>query len=137
MKSAALLSFSAAAMVGLGGAIGAMLRYWMSARLSAAEWPSKGAAGAWAILIVNILGCLAFGLLQGWARSRPEPHAALFCLTGVLGGFTTFSTFGWDTYHFISQGKWAWAAANALTSVAGGVLAVALGVWLAKAKFGS
>lgn len=126
------MKMSLIAVVGIGGGLGAMLRYWLGTWISTTQWPTKETAGTWAILVINLLGCLAFGLLQGWVKPRPDPHLALFCLTGLLGGFTTFSTFGWDTYNLVSQGKWAWAVANVLLSVCGGLTAVAVGVWLAK-----
>jgi fluoride exporter len=116
--------------VWLGGGLGAALRHVLAARLSAAPWPEKALAGPWAIFVVNTLGCLAFGLLHGWAKAKPEPTTALFFLTGTLGGFTTFSTFAWDTHQLAQQGRWGWAAANTGASVLAGLLAVALGLKL-------
>ena len=82
--------------VGLGGATGAILRYLVSGciqRLSDTPLFPYGTLG------VNVLGCLAIGLLGGWADNAEmfSPSARLFLLIGLLGGFTTFSTFGYET----------------------------------------
>ena len=82
--------------IGLGGATGAILRYLVSGwiqRLSDTPLFPYGTLG------VNVLGCLAIGLLGGWADNAEmfSPSARLFLLIGLLGGFTTFSTFGYET----------------------------------------
>jgi CrcB protein len=83
-------------MVGLGGFAGSVLRYWISGwlqRLCDSPLFPYGTLG------VNVLGCLLIGLLGGWADNVElfGPHARLFLLVGLLGGFTTFSTFGYET----------------------------------------
>ena len=83
-------------MVGLGGFAGAICRYLLS------TWVQK--SSGWisfpiGTLVVNVLGCLIIGLLGGLVISKElfSPAARLFLLTGLLGGFTTFSTFSYET----------------------------------------
>ncbi|MBP7051440.1 MAG: fluoride efflux transporter CrcB [Phycisphaerae bacterium] len=83
-------------LVGVGGFVGSILRYLVSG------WV-QGLAGSptfgYGTLSVNVVGCLAIGLLGGWADNAGllGSSARLFLLIGVLGGFTTFSTFGYET----------------------------------------
>ena len=83
-------------MVGLGGFVGAACRYLLS------TWVQK--SSGWisfpiGTLVVNVLGCLFIGFLGGLVISRElfSPTMRLFLLTGLLGGFTTFSTFSFET----------------------------------------
>lgn len=80
-------------------------------------------------LTVNTVGCLAIGLLAGLAESRSVlgPEARLFVLMGVLGGFTTFSTFGYETLSLLREGAWLPAIGNVGASVFLGLAAVWLG----------
>jgi CrcB protein len=82
--------------VGLGGCIGSILRYLVSGWVQGLTGSSTFGYGT---LSVNVVGCLAIGLLGGWADNAGllGPSARLFLLVGVLGGFTTFSTFGYET----------------------------------------
>ncbi len=118
-------------LVAAGGALGAVLRFWVSQRPTAEFWTSRGLATPWSILLINVAGCFLFGLLQAWTAKHGQPWR-FFLLTGVLGGFTTFSSFGWDTWLLFSQGRYLWALGNALASVALGVTAVGVGVWLTR-----
>jgi len=83
-------------MVGLGGFTGSVFRYLVSGwiqRLSGTAFFPYGTLG------VNVLGCLLIGLLGGWADNVElfSPPVRLFLLVGLLGGFTTFSTFSYET----------------------------------------
>ncbi len=83
-------------LVGAGGFVGSILRYLVSGWVQGLlDRPTFGCG----TLSVNVLGCLAIGLLGGWADNAGllGPSARLFLLVGVLGGFTTFSTFGYET----------------------------------------
>ncbi|MBE9524909.1 MAG: fluoride efflux transporter CrcB [Chloroflexi bacterium] len=90
--------------VGVGGFFGATLRYliggWISQLTSESNFP-------YGTLAVNILGCLAIGLISGLAETRglltPEMH--LLILTGVLGALTTFSTFSYETASLVRMGE--------------------------------
>lgn len=82
-------------LVGLGGFVGSAARYVVG------EWVHRGGTGGYpyGTLVVNVLGCAAIGLLAGALDARPTPSAGLraFLVVGVLGGFTTFSTFAHET----------------------------------------
>ena len=114
-------------LVGFGGAIGAMARYlvggWVLHHTIQERLP-------WGTLAVNLLGCLAIGLLAG-AAERFEiltPEARLFLITGVLGGFTTFSAFGYDTVFLLRRGEALVAAGYVGASGGLGIAAVWLGL---------
>jgi len=83
-------------LVGVGGFVGSILRYLVSGWVQGLTGSPTFGYGT---LSVNVVGCLAIGLLGGWADNAGllGPSARLFLLIGVLGGFTTFSTFGYET----------------------------------------
>jgi len=85
-----------AALVGFGGFIGSVARYLMAGAVHRVADRALFPSGT---LAVNVLGCLAIGFLGGLAESRGvlSASARLFLLIGVLGGFTTFSSFGFET----------------------------------------
>ncbi len=109
--------------IALGGGLGAVLRYAVS---SGAQHLTQGTFPV-GTLAVNTLGCLAVGLLgtlfAGPFLVREEVRFAL--LVGFLGGFTTFSTYGFETLALLNDGEWWWAAANVTLANALGLL----GVW--------
>ncbi|MBA3911643.1 MAG: fluoride efflux transporter CrcB [Rhodobacter sp.] len=107
-------------LVALGGAIGSVLRYLM---VSAVGAPLGTAA-------VNVLGSFAIGVLFVWlgARGGWQP----FLMTGILGGFTTFSAFSLDALKLIEAGQTFQAAAYVIGSVFLSLAAVMLGVALAR-----
>lgn len=108
--------------VGAGGFIGSVLRYWLSGAVyllvPAPRLP-------WGTLAVNVLGCFAIGLLGGLAEARGvlTPGTRLFLLIGVLGGFTTFSTFGYETLALLREQAVARAALNVALQVVAGLTA--------------
>lgn len=119
-------------LVGVGGFIGSVLRYlagtWTQRLLHEPAWP-------YGTLLVNVVGCLLLGLLGGLADhgSRSElmtPGSRHLLMIGLLGGFTTFSTFGYETMSLVRQGQHGWALANVAASLILGLLAVALGYLL-------
>ena len=107
-------------LIALGGAAGSVLRYLMVSAIGA---PLGTAA-------VNVLGSLAIGILFVVLGSRESWHFLL--MTGLLGGFTTFSAFSLDTLKLVEAGQPLQAAAYILGSVALSLIAVALGVALAR-----
>ena len=116
--------------VALGAAIGANLRYGLAA------WAARRLGTAWpyGTFIINLLGCLAIGALLTLAATRlplSEP-VRLLLVTGLLGGFTTFSTFGYEGFTLITTGNWLGAALYLGASVLGGLLAVFLGAGLVR-----
>jgi CrcB protein len=113
-------------LVGAGGAVGSMLRYWFSGLVQ--QW-TQSAAFPFGTLAVNLIGCLIIGFLSELADLRgvftAETRALLFI--GVLGGFTTFSTFSNETMNFMRDSE-AWPAfLNIGTHLVLGLAAVWLG----------
>jgi len=116
-------------LVGIGGALGSMARYGVNQ--AAALWLPSGFP--FATFFVNAVGCLIFGILAGVGERSGVMTPALraFCLTGVLGGLTTFSSYGFETFALARGGAWGPAAINAVGQLIVGVGAVAAGWWLA------
>ncbi|MFQ6004233.1 MAG: fluoride efflux transporter CrcB [Woeseia sp.] len=114
------------AVVGSGGFIGALARYALSG-LVHGQVPQ--AAFPYGTLLVNLLGCLMIGVLAGLADSRQlfGPEFRLFALIGVLGGFTTFSTFGYETLALIRDAEYLRAFTNVGVHVFLGLALVWLG----------
>lgn len=113
-------------LVALGGALGSVARFKVSGWVlhHGAQWQFP--AGTF---IVNVAGCLMIGLLAGMAAKYDafSADARLFLFTGVLGGFTTFSAFGLETYFLLRKGELLVAGANVLLSVVVGLLVLWLG----------
>ena len=109
-----------------GGAVGALGRYlvggWIQAR-SAGEFPT-GTFG------VNMLGCLCFGLFYGWFGITATQQLRGFVFTGLLGGFTTFSTFGFETVTLLQRGQQGVAMGYMAASMVSGLAAAWLGLTL-------
>lgn len=116
--------------IALGGAIGASLRHLVN--LGAVRL--MGPAFPWGTLFVNIAGCLAMGVFIEVIARRfgTSPELRLFIATGILGGFTTFSAFSLDVAVLWERGAAGLAFFYAMTSVAGSVAALFLGLWLAR-----
>ena len=113
-------------LVGLGGALGAIARY------LGVRWVQHLAGGhwfPWGTLAVNVAGCLAIGLLAGAADARGilSTNQRLFLMTGILGGFTTFSAFGLETLHLARGGYGLAAFGNVAASVLLGLGAAWIG----------
>ncbi len=121
-------------MIAAGGAVGAILRYGLSG------WAQKLSDGSFPIgtLCVNLLGCFVIGVVgasfAGPHLIREEYRVAL--LVGLLGAFTTFSTFGWETFALANDGQVGLAAVNIVVSNAVGLVAVWLGYRMAETWFG-
>ena len=121
-------------LIAAGGALGSLLRYTLQGwaqRLSGGTFPTG-------TLAVNVLGCLVIGFLAALFASptlvREEYRIGL--TVGVLGGFTTFSTFGLETFSLADDGQWRYAAANVVLSCGLGLFAVWLGYRLGERWFG-
>ena len=114
------------ALVGLGGFLGSVGRYLLS--LLVASW-SGAARFPYATLAVNVLGCLAIGVLSGLASRSGflTPSLRLFLITGLLGGFTTFSAFGYETFLLGKDSLGAMALANIAAQIILGLGAVWIG----------
>lgn len=121
-------------LIAAGGALGSVMRYVM------AGWVQRFGDGLfpWGTLVVNVLGCLAIGFLSGMFAGpiliREEYRIGL--TVGVLGGFTTFSTFGLESFNLVNDGQFKGALANVGLSCGLGFLAVWFGYRLAERMFG-
>lgn len=113
-----------------GGGLGACLRIALSAAIDG----RLVSAFPFGLLAVNALGCFAIGLLTSFADEHGwlGPTLRAFAVAGVLGGFTTFSSFGLDTVRLAADGRLAFAAANAIGSVLLALAGVAAGISLAR-----
>ena len=119
--------------VAAGGALGAVARYGLGRLLPATGWP-------WATLTVNVVGGLLMGLLTGWLAFRGGAHGEsvrLFAAVGLLGGFTTFSAFSLETALMIERRQLALAGGYVAGSVALSVLALFIGLMVARRAFGA
>ncbi len=112
-------------LIGLGGFFGSIARYLAS---GAVQDLSRSISFPWGTLAVNVLGCFLIGLVSQLAEGRGLLSDAVrgFLVVGFLGGFTTFSTFGSETYALLRGGQFLLSAGNAL----GQLLACLAAVWL-------
>ncbi|MBJ7447831.1 MAG: fluoride efflux transporter CrcB [Brevundimonas sp.] len=122
--------------VAAGGALGAVARYGvgtLAGRLGASHWP-------WGTLTVNIVGGLLMGALTGWLAFRGGLYAEsirLFAAVGILGGFTTFSAFSLETALMIEKRQLALAGGYVAASVVLSILALFIGLMVARRAFGA
>ena len=114
----------------LGAGIGGMMRHGANAAVTRALGP----AFPYGIMIVNVAGCLAMGLIAGWFAFRGQAGQdwRLFLTTGILGGFTTFSAFSLDTALLWERGEPALAALYVIGSVVLSLAGVFTGLWLVR-----
>ena len=113
--------------VGVGSFAGGALRYILSVGLS-----KLGRLWAFpiGIMLINILGCFLIGVLYGYFKSKASTDLVLplLLMTGALGGFTTFSTFSFETIQLLQQNEWLKAAFYVVGSVGLGVVGCYLGM---------
>lgn len=118
------------AAIALGGALGAVTRFAIGAGVSLL-WP-----GAWplATFLINLLGCLAIGVLYGLWLNHPElsPLLQQGLMIGFLGAFTTFSTFSLDAWRLLENGQSPLALGYVLLSVCGCLIATWAGLMLTR-----
>jgi len=116
-------------LVALGGALGSVARYKLSGLVlhHTVDW--RFPAGTFT---VNVLGCLAAGVLAGLAEEHDllSPDTRILLFTGLLGGFTTFSAFGLETVFLVKRGEIGIAAVNVALSLIAGLAALWLGLGL-------
>lgn len=128
MASPAFLSASLA--VAIGGAIGAWLRFVVGRFYEVWLGPVRASAFPWGTLTVNVLGSLAMGLLVGWLarHGAMSETSRLFLAVGVLGGFTTFSSFSMEFALMAERGAMAQAALYVAVSLVAGFAALFAGL---------
>ena len=115
--------------IAAGGAIGSVLRY----GLSGMAYRLLGSTFPWGTLIVNVVGCFVIGLIWGLAERFPlRPTTNLLIFGGILGAFTTFSTYGLESINLLRDGETARAIVNIAASNLIGLLVVYLGFVLAR-----
>ncbi len=117
-------------MVGAGGFVGAVLRHLAGGFVQR----TSGSAFPFGTLAVNVVGCLAIGFVMARteAAGGPTPTLRLFLIVGVLGGFTTFSAFGFDTLQLARSSSVGAAVTNVSAQVGLGLAAVMAGIWLGR-----
>ncbi|MGE0668947.1 MAG: fluoride efflux transporter CrcB [Sphingomonadales bacterium] len=111
----------------LGAGIGGAMRHGVNIAVTRAVGPGFPLG----IMLINILGCLAMGLIAGWfaLRGQASQEFRLLLTTGVLGGFTTFSAFSLDAAVLWERGDFGAAALYVAGSVVLSLLAVFAGLW--------
>lgn len=114
-------------LVGVGGALGSVARAGMTDLVT--RW--MGNQFPFGTVVVNVMGAILMGLLAGYGETEPgrlifSPGARTFLMIGVLGGYTTFSSFSLQTFLLMEQGNWIGAFLNVFLSV---LLCVG-GIWL-------
>ena len=114
-------------LVALGGGLGAAARFGVSLAM-----PTRGDGWPVATFLINVSGSLAIGVLASWLATRGDAGEQwrLFLGVGVLGGFTTFSAFGLESWGMIERGAYPIAALYITASVVGAVLLTGLGLWI-------
>ena len=120
-------------LVALGGGLGAASRFGVSLAI-----PARADAWPVATFSINVAGSFLIGLLAGWLAVRGDAGEPwrLFLGVGVLGGFTTFSAYSLETMRMIERSDWVGAASYAIGSVTAGLIAVVIGMMLAKRVLG-
>ena len=109
-------------LVGIGGFLGSVVRYLLSSALSRGGFPLG-------TLTVNLIGCVVLGAVSCFADQKGglAPETAAFLIVGLIGGFTTFSAFGYETFDLLRNGRTLHAFPNVAANVLGGLAMVLIG----------
>jgi CrcB protein len=116
--------------ISLGAIVGANARYWMSRsalRLLGPVFP-------YGTLVINVLGSFILGVIMAWTTQRvlADPRWRLFVGVGFCGGFTTFSSYAFESMALMEQGRWTLAATNIVSNNLLCLAAVLAGLALAR-----
>lgn len=118
-----------ALLVGAGSFIGGMCRYLLSVFIQT----KSGTLFPYGTLVVNLTGCLIIGCLYGLSEKWPlSSEARLLLISGVLGGFTTFSAFSAESFMMIKDGRLISSVVYIVISVVAGLTLTAFGAWIFK-----
>src|SRR5207237_8622074 len=117
-------------LIALGGSIGAVARYGLAGLVQRFTTPYF----PFGTFVVNMVGCFVFGSLAGGAEHRFAlgPQARAFLLIGVLGGFTTFSSFSFETFQLLRDAEIMRASVNAVGQLVVGLFAMWIGFVVAR-----
>jgi CrcB protein len=114
-------------LVGLGGALGSMLRFWLSGLVA----DRIGQSFPWGTLLVNVSGSAAIGFFATLTgpdgRWLVAPSLRIFFMIGICGGYTTFSSFSLQTLDLMRDKEWFYAGLNIVSSFAGCLIAIWIG----------
>ena len=117
--------------IAIGGALGSVGRYWLSGLVA----NRFGETFPWGTLVINVTGSFVIGVIgaltspEGRMDSPSRAFATQFLMIGVCGGYTTFSSFSWQTLRLLQDREWLYAGGNVILSVTLCMIAVWLG-WL-------
>ncbi len=116
--------------IAIGGAVGSVARYLLSTfllRVTGSQFPVG-------TFVVNLIGCAIFGVMAGAASQRLSlaPEARLFLFVGILGGFTTFSSYAFESVTLLRDGHLMAASVNIVGQVVLGIVALWAGYLLAR-----
>ncbi len=117
--------------IGLGGCVGAILRYLVAGGVHTLAKTESFPVGT---MTVNVAGCLLIGIGGGLIENRQlfSPEWRAFLFVGILGSFTTFSTFGLETFNLAKEGQWLASFGNVGISLILGLAAVLAGHMLSR-----
>ena len=121
--------------VAIGGALGSVGRYWLSGLVA----NRFGETFPWGTLVINVTGAFGIGVIgalaspEGRMDSQSRAFATQFLMIGVCGGYTTFSSFSWQTLRLLQDREWLYAGGNVILSVTLCMIAVWLGYALGSA----
>ncbi|MBM1690365.1 fluoride efflux transporter CrcB [Sulfitobacter geojensis] len=121
--------FSTMLLVAFGGALGAALRFLSGVAVLRLSGPAEFPV---AIITVNVIGSFLMGVFVVVAAHRGLTHLSPFVMTGILGGFTTFSAFSLETVTLMERGAFGAAAIYVALSVGLSIAALMAGLWLAR-----
>ncbi|GAA6174206.1 fluoride efflux transporter CrcB [Sulfitobacter pacificus] len=121
--------FSTMLLVAFGGALGAALRFLSGVAVLRLTGPAEFPV---AIIAVNVIGSFLMGVFVVVAAQRGLTHLSPFVMTGILGGFTTFSAFSLETVTLMERGAFGAAAIYVALSVGLSIVALMAGLWLAR-----
>jgi CrcB protein len=117
-------------LIGVAGLLGTLFRYWLASHVAR----QYGETFPWGTMAVNLIGCLVTGVVFYATEERflASPAVRSVLLIGLLGGFTTFSSYGLQTFTLLRDGEYGLATLNAIASNVLGVFMIWIGYVLAK-----